>query len=115
MLLIRNEQIRILARHSLADNLLLHAREVAPDVCSGMSPGHLRQVVKGTVACKKKTWFAISIVKLDENKREVPATDITIDLNISDLGDVQRVTAANPKVILTKDLEPGGKGDIKQM
>ena len=37
--------MRVLARHSLVNRLLLHAREVAPDVCAEMSVEHLRSVV----------------------------------------------------------------------
>jgi hypothetical protein len=45
MLLIRADQMRVLARRSLVNRLFLHARDVAPDVCAGMSAEHLRSVV----------------------------------------------------------------------
>lgn len=45
MLLIRADQIRILARQSLNYRLLQHAREAAPGICAEMSADHLRSVV----------------------------------------------------------------------
>ena len=45
MLLIRAEQMSILARDSLVNQLIAHARDAAPEVCADMSAGHLRSVV----------------------------------------------------------------------
>lgn len=45
MLVIRNHQLRVLARTALAHTLLVHAREVAPGLCAGMSAEGLRSLV----------------------------------------------------------------------
>jgi hypothetical protein len=45
MLVIRNPQLRVLARRSLVNSLILHAREVAPEVCAKMSTEQLRSMV----------------------------------------------------------------------
>jgi hypothetical protein len=44
MLVIRDEQMRILARHSSVSSLLHHLRDVAPDGCAEMSPEQMRSI-----------------------------------------------------------------------
>jgi hypothetical protein len=46
MLVIREEQRRILNREALANGLCAHARKVAPEVCAGITSGHLRSIVQ---------------------------------------------------------------------
>jgi hypothetical protein len=70
---------------------------------------------KGVLPCKKKTWFAVILAKVDEKNKETYVADVTIDLKITDLGEVQRVTVAGAKPVTIKQLDPGGKGDVLQM
>jgi len=66
-------------------------------------------------SCKRKSWFHVSIYKVDDQNQEIYAEDVTIDLTITDLGQVQRVTSADAKPVKIPLLEPGGKGDVLQM
>jgi hypothetical protein len=69
----------------------------------------------GSVNCKPKTYFAVIVVKQDEKNQETSVADLTIDLNITGLGDVERLTAAGNQPVMIQNLEPGGKGDVVQM
>jgi len=69
----------------------------------------------GVVKCKPKTYFAVIVVKVDEKNQETSAADVTIDLKVTGLGDVQRVTDSGKKPVFIQNLEPGGKGDVLQM
>lgn len=42
--------------------------------------------------CQPKSWFAISIYKVDEKDKETYAEGVTIDLQIPELGPIQRIT-----------------------
>jgi hypothetical protein len=70
---------------------------------------------QGVAVCKK-SWFAVSIYKLDEKNKETYAEGVTIDLRIPEMGTIQRVTCSEvkPPMIIIQ-LNPGGKGDILQM
>jgi len=64
--------------------------------------------------CQPKSYFAIILQIDDGNGGETEVPGVTIDLKLSDLGDVQRLTALGPPVFIG-DLEPGGTGDVLQM
>ena len=59
--------------------------------------------------------FSVVIAKVDEKGKETYLADVTIDLRIPDLGEIQRVTAAGAKPVMIAQLEPGGKGDVLKM
>lgn len=69
----------------------------------------------GGADCQPKSWFAISIYKVDEKNKETYAEDVTIDLKIAELGPVQRVTSAAEKPVKVMQLNPGGNGDVLQI
>jgi hypothetical protein len=92
--------------------------KASPDALPAMNDSAAKNsdgASKGVAPCKKKSWFAVILAKVDEKNKETYVADVTIDLRIPDLGDVQRVTAAGAKPVLIGQLEPGGKGDVLQM
>jgi hypothetical protein len=46
MLQIRDDQMRLLARHSLVKSLISHAHNAAPEVCAALSTDHLRSIAE---------------------------------------------------------------------
>src|ERR1039457_3510556 len=75
---------------------------------NGGSPG-------GVVPCKIKTYFAAMLYKVDEKNQETPAGNVTLSLKITELGDVDKVTADAQSPGMGRSLPPGGKGDVLQM
>lgn len=66
----------------------------------------------GVLPCKKKSWFAFNVKLVDdEDKSETFLKEISVDLNLTDLGDVQKKVADN-KGVRIQQLEPGGKGKV---
>ncbi len=61
----------------------------------------------GVLPCKKKAWF--------EKNSESYLPDVTVELNVPDLGKVERVSANSARAIRFDQLEPGGKGDVLAM
>ena len=75
---------------------------------NGGSPG-------GVTPCKLKTYFAVMLYKVDEKDQETPAGNVTLSLKITELGDVDKVTADAQSPVMVRSLTPGGKGDVLQM
>jgi len=71
----------------------------------------------GALKCneKKKSWFSVTLMEVDDKGAESACGDVTLDLTIPDLGKVQRVTTGDGQAIKIDQLEPGGKGDVLQM
>jgi hypothetical protein len=93
-------------------------KKASPDALPAMNDSAAKQTdcaSNGVAPCKKKSWFAVILAKVDEKNKETYAADVTIDLKIPELGDVRRVTAAGAKPVMIAQLEPGGKGDVLQM
>jgi hypothetical protein len=63
----------------------------------------------------KKSWFAIQLTLVDERNAESAAGDITIDLKIPDLGEVERISPSEEKPIKIEPLNPGGTGEVVEM
>lgn len=67
----------------------------------------------GVLPCQKKAWFAVSLTKVDAANKETAATEVTLDLNVTGPGDLQRVTAT--RLVTVSQLAPGGTGKVLQM
>jgi hypothetical protein len=61
-------------------------------------------------SCKPKSWFHVSIYRVDDKNQEIYAKDVTIDLTITGRGQVQRVTSADAKPVKILDLERAARG-----
>jgi len=65
--------------------------------------------VKGVLPCEKKSWFAIRVV----DAKDTVVEGLTLKLNVTDLGDNDRITSKGVDPIRIEGLAPGGKGDVK--
>jgi len=93
-------------------------KKASPDALPAMNDKAAKNTggaSKGCLPCQKKSWFAVIVAKVDEKGKETNLPDITIDLRIPDLGEIQRVTEAGAKPVMIAQLEPGGKGDVLKM
>jgi len=70
---------------------------------------------QGVKNCKKKTWFAVSIAKVNEKNKKVYIGGINIDLTLTELGATPKQTVKGEKSVKIKGLTPGGTGDVLQM
>jgi hypothetical protein len=69
----------------------------------------------GGGSCPKQ-WFGMTISKVDEQNQVSFVADVTVDLQIPDLGVTQRQTGAgNNHPIVIPQLNPGGTGEVLQM
>jgi hypothetical protein len=71
-------------------------------------------VKDGSLTCppKKKSWFAIRVIN---QKDSTCVEGMTLKLNIPDLGDTDRLTSKASDPTKIDQLEPGGKGNVKQI
>lgn len=70
---------------------------------------------QGVKSCEKKTWFAVSIIKINEKNKKVYIGGINIDLKLSELGATPKQTVKDEKRVKIKGLTPGGTGDVLNM
>jgi hypothetical protein len=69
----------------------------------------------GVTQCTTKTYFAMIISLVDEKGAETYPGAITVNLQVTGPGALQRMTAGGPSPIFIAQLDPGGTGDVLQM
>lgn len=67
---------------------------------------------KGVLPCKKKSWFKLDVILVNDANEETALTDLTIDFKFTDLGEVQKTTV---KGVRARNLEPGGNAKVVRM
>ena len=75
-----------------------------------------QSVSKGVAKCKQTNhWFGLILLLTDDKGKTTALADVTVGLKIPDLGEIEKLTLAESKPIMLRQLEAGGKGDVLKM
>jgi hypothetical protein len=81
---------------------------------SAKESGTTNEVGKGTVACTKKSWFAIRVVHQPApDQAEQTVDGLTLNLKLSCSGPATEVTSKGTDTNKIPGLSPGGTGDVE--